>query len=79
MLVTPSQSGSPLYVKVYNSQDDSVCFEVQDFGHGIPKENLSKVFTPLFTTKPKGMGTGLGLSLSQKIVHSLNGKNSHTK
>ena len=37
----------------------------------IPKENLSKIFDPYFTTRPDG--TGLGLSIVQKIIESHNG------
>jgi two-component system NtrC family sensor kinase len=41
---------------------------VTDTGHGIPEENLGKVFTPFFTTKPLGKGTGLGLSIVYGII-----------
>jgi signal transduction histidine kinase len=39
---------------------------VADTGHGIPREMLSRVFNPFFTTRSRG--TGLGLSLAQSIV-----------
>lgn len=42
--------------------------EVSDNGSGIPKENLTRIFAPFFTTKPVGKGTGLGLSLAYGIV-----------
>ena len=39
-----------------------------DNGTGIPQENLSQVFLPLFTTKKVGEGTGLGLSTCYGII-----------
>ncbi|MEG4586202.1 GAF domain-containing protein [Microcoleus sp. MOSTC5] len=41
---------------------------IADNGHGIPKELISHIFNPFFTTKPVGRGTGLGLSISYQIV-----------
>jgi two-component system, NtrC family, sensor kinase len=47
--------------------------KVQDTGHGITKENISKVFDPFFTTKETGHGVGLGLAISYGIVKEHNG------
>ncbi|HHT9117398.1 MAG TPA: sensor histidine kinase [Candidatus Hypogeohydataceae bacterium YC38] len=44
----------------------SVEVEFTDTGHGIPEENLKKVFEPFFTSKARG--TGLGLAICQEIV-----------
>jgi two-component system, LuxR family, sensor kinase FixL len=44
----------------------------RDTGHGIPTENLEKIFTPFFTTKSKG--TGLGLSTVKRLVDAHNGQ-----
>jgi signal transduction histidine kinase len=47
---------------------------VEDNGPGIPKETLQKIGEPFFTTKPAGIGTGLGVSISKRIVEAHGGK-----
>jgi signal transduction histidine kinase len=49
-------------------EDSEVVAEITDDGCGIPPEALPRIFDPFFTTKPVGRGTGLGLSLTQRIV-----------
>ena len=52
--------------------DHHVEFAFADSGAGMTKEVLDKIFTPLFTTKAKGMG--LGLSICKRIVEAHGGK-----
>jgi signal transduction histidine kinase len=47
---------------------------ISDSGVGIPAENLARVFIPFFTTKPGGVGSGLGLPICQRIVEELGGR-----
>ena len=46
----------------------SVEVRIRDNGNGIPEQIRDKVFSPFFTTKAAGEGTGLGLSLSYDII-----------
>jgi signal transduction histidine kinase len=47
--------------------------EVTDTGHGIPAENLARIYDPFFTTKAARKGTGLGLSVTYGIVQEHGG------
>jgi len=49
-----------------------VSIYVTDTGEGIPQENIDKIFDPLFTTKPKGVG--LGLAITKRLVEAHEGK-----
>jgi len=50
---------------------ETVLIEIQDSGIGIPKQYLSKIFDPYFTTKEKG--SGLGLATSYSIIKNHGG------
>ena len=46
---------------------------ISDHGVGIPADNLQRIFDPYFTTKTKGVGTGLGLAVVHGIVKKAGG------
>jgi len=50
-----------------------VSISIRDEGTGIKKEDMDKIFEPFFTTKQKSEGTGLGLSLSKRLVEANGG------
>src|SRR6266536_2184224 len=53
---------------------EGIEIHVRDNGNGIPEKISGKIFQPFFTTKPTGMGTGLGLSLSYDIIKAHGGE-----
>ncbi len=52
----------------FRAGEEVVVVDVEDTGTGIPEDKLDKLFDPFFSTKPVGSGTGLGLSVSRKII-----------
>ena len=54
--------------------DNKVHIEIKDDGVGIPKENFKKIFDPGFTTKGRGVGAGLGLSICYQIIQDHRGE-----
>jgi len=51
-----------------NIDEQKVLISVHDNGTGILKKHVESLYTPFFTTKPPGQGTGLGLSLSHEVI-----------
>jgi signal transduction histidine kinase len=52
----------------------AVKIQIKDTGTGIPRAHLSKIFEPFFSTKKKGKGVGLGLSVVYGILEEHGGK-----
>lgn len=67
------RGGGELSIRERHDPDrtDRLAVEIRDTGTGIPADMLDKVFEPFYTTKQQG--TGLGLSVCQRIVHDLGG------
>lgn len=66
-------NGGKLLVEVSENRSE-IIFSVKDTGIGIAEENMDKLYTPFFTTKGIGKGTGLGLATTYGIVKMHKGK-----
>lgn len=67
-----SKNGGTITIKT-DLKDGIAEISFIDTGCGMTKEQLSKLFTPFFTTKEPGKGTGLGLAISYSIIQNHNG------
>lgn len=61
-----------IYTEVLDS--NQVIIQIADNGCGMTEKAKQKIFDPFFTTKPVGSGTGLGMSISYKIIDKHGGK-----
>jgi len=66
-------------MKIYNSKGGPkfgglTKISFKDHGSGIDEKHIEKIFDPFFSTKPVGVGTGLGLSVSYGIIEDHGGK-----
>jgi len=62
-----ARGGGPIRVELA-AGDSGVELRISDSGSGISPQVLPKIFEPMFTTKPFGEGTGLGLTIVHDIV-----------
>ena len=59
--------GSKVRIRTW-SEKGRICVGIADQGEGIPAEHREQIFQPFYTTKPAGVGTGLGLDIARRIV-----------
>jgi signal transduction histidine kinase len=55
-------------------QDGAIRLCVRDTGHGIPPEDILRVFEPFFTARRRERGTGLGLAICHRAVSAVGGR-----
>ncbi len=67
-----SQGVSEISIRTYRKDSDSIIVAVKDSGCGIPVQNIPKLFTHFFTSKPDGLG--MGLSISRSIIEAHGGR-----
>jgi PAS domain S-box-containing protein len=86
-LYAMNENGGILNLGLINSQIDSpryfaeekilsgdfICISVKDSGCGMTEDIKKKIMTPFYTTKPKGIGTGMGLWVVEGIVKNMGG------
>ncbi|MFT2111737.1 ATP-binding protein [Marinomonas sp. 2405UD68-3] len=73
--VTENKEVEPsIMISVYPVDRQRIVVKVSDSGHGLTAEARKHLFEPFYTSKPHGAGLGLGLSISQRIIESMNGK-----
>jgi signal transduction histidine kinase len=58
---------------ITRAENDFVMVEIADNGPGIPPEIMPRLFEPFFTTKEVGVGTGLGLDISYRVIQQHHG------
>lgn len=69
---TTNEEKPMIKTTVSNVDNNSICFQINDNGHGISPDKLSKVFIPFYTDKESG--SGIGLSLCKQILKLHGGK-----
>jgi signal transduction histidine kinase len=59
--------GSKVRIRTW-TENGKICVGIADEGAGIAPEIRDQIFQPFYTTKPPGVGTGLGLDIAKRIV-----------
>jgi signal transduction histidine kinase len=64
--------GGELTIASKRTEDDQLLIAVRDLGVGLPDNDAERIFEAFFSTKPQG--TGMGLSISRRIIESHGGR-----
>jgi two-component system sensor kinase FixL len=67
-----NQGVREILIRTSRKDTNTIIVEVKDNGCGIPEQNLPKLFTHFFTSKPDGLG--MGLSISRSIIEAHSGR-----
>ena len=73
-ILEKNQGEKKIEISFRQGSEGKCVIKFSDTGKGFSDEILNKPFEPFYTTKPKGLGTGLGLWLSKKIVEKNSGE-----
>jgi PAS domain S-box-containing protein len=65
---------SQITVRAGTDKSGAAIVEVEDNGHGVPRDVQARIFEPFFTTKGPRSGSGLGLAICHRIVTDLGGR-----
>ncbi|GEM_PF-4359414 len=68
------QERARIVLRTRSTADRSIVIEVEDRGTGIDEDRIGQIFDTFFTTKARGEGTGMGLSISRAIVTGMGGR-----
>jgi signal transduction histidine kinase len=66
------ETGGELIIASKMTEDCQLLISVSDSGIGLPVDQAERIFDAFFTTKPQG--TGMGLSISRRIIESHGGR-----
>jgi signal transduction histidine kinase len=73
-MLSANGRGSLVVRSWHDAGQESIIFEINDDGPGVPEALQPKIFDPFFTTKEVGKGTGLGLTVAYAIVQEHGGR-----
>ena len=65
--IDAAPDGSKIRIRTW-TENGNICVGIADQGAGIAPEIREQIFQPFYTTKPPGVGTGLGLDIAKRIV-----------